>query len=142
MRFLLPIFLALHLTTSAQNTPQQPTPEENQAAEKTHQAQLALLAELEAQLTVTEFDIKKLRASGLAEGHPKLVELIDQSKKLETKIQKHTPPPQETILLIEGTKSTSLTDQPNSLAQLLKQGWKINSITPAGENKAYIWLKK
>lgn len=120
MRFLLPILLTLNLTTLAQGQ--------------------------DSKIQAIKQEIQTLLNNGLAEEHPKILSLLDQAEELGVTLSSSAPElatPQETILLLTGIETISLTTgKTTNLKTLLSQGWKIQNIIPAGENKAYAWLKK
>lgn len=100
-------------------------------------------AEIQAQLIALDREITELIANGLDNNHPKVLQLTKQADLLKEQVTQHTPPPEETIILLEGTQGTSLTSGERvNMQEMLKQGWHIRSLTAAGENKAYLWLQR
>ncbi|GAA5496050.1 hypothetical protein Rhal01_02231 [Rubritalea halochordaticola] len=100
-------------------------------------------AELKAQLVALELEVNQLLANGLDKNHPRVRTLNKRASELKQSIVTLKPPVEETLLFLQGTTAISLTSkEPVELQELLKQGWRIRSVTPAGESKAYLWLQK
>lgn len=100
-------------------------------------------AELKAQLVALELEVNQLLANGLDQNHPRVRTLNQRVDELKQSIVALKPPVEETLLFLQGTTAISLTSkEPVELQELLKQGWRIRSVTPAGESKAYLWLQK
>lgn len=118
------------------------------------------LDELRKQHSEVETALDNLILKGLGHAHPKVKQLEKRLSKLETDIENAKELHRETIILLEGTKSQYLAGHSRhgktneALIELLKAGWKIEKIIPAGTTKeipnnkqaaeklqaAYVWL--
>jgi len=123
-------------------------------------SQAGKLEVLEDLRTKNTLKLAELKAIGLGHAHPKIKQIEKTIEKLDLEITNAKELRQEIIILIEGTKSKYLagharhgkTDK--ALTELLKAGWKIEQIIPAGTTKevpknqqeanlmkaAYVWL--
>ena len=91
-------------------------------------------------------ELAALKAKGIGGQPPQITIKEKQILELEDKITKHKETHEEIIIQLVGTSSVHLKGHSkfgkteSALPTLLLQGWKIKTIIPAGEDKAYIWL--
>ena len=123
-------------------------------------AQAGKLEALSKLQVKTSVALNTLKASGLGDSHPKMLELTRTMAVLDLEIENTKDLHQEIIILIDGTKSNYLegharhgkTD--SALTELLNAGWKIEQIIQAEshhkaakitvdnklKNAAFVWL--
>jgi len=93
-------------------------------------------------------ELGALKATGIGEQHPQIVAKENQIIQIEDKISACKESHEEMVILLKGTASIHMKGHPkfgkteNALPTLLLQRWKIKTIIPAGEGKAYMWLTR
>ncbi|MGJ8657097.1 MAG: hypothetical protein ACSHX6_11660 [Akkermansiaceae bacterium] len=91
-------------------------------------------------------ELVALQATGIGEQHPQIAAKEKQIVELEEKITDCKETHEEMVILLKGTSSLHLQGHAKfgktekALPTLLLQGWKIKTLIPAGEDKAYVWL--
>ncbi len=93
-------------------------------------------------------ELVNLKASGKGERHPEVLTKVQLITELENKISTCKESHEEIIILLKGTSSFYLKGHSKfgktdtALPTLLLTGWKIKTMTPAGEDKAYVLLTR
>ena len=93
-------------------------------------------------------ELVALKATGIGEQHPQIVAKENQLVEIEDKISACKESHEDMVIVLNGTASIHMKGHPkfgkteNALPTLLLQRWKIKTIIPAGEGKAYMWLTR
>ena len=93
-------------------------------------------------------ELLALKAAGIGKQHPQIIAKENQIIEIEEKISTCKESHEDMVIFLKGTASIHMKAHPkfkkteHALPTLLLQGWKIKTIIPAGDDKAYIWLTR
>ena len=97
---------------------------------------------------LTNKELTDLKATGLGKQHRKIIVKEEQISIIKDKIIALKETKEEIIILLNGFSSLHMKGNvkfaktETALPTLQLQGWKIKTIIPTGEDKAYVWLTR